>query len=149
MILGVNHAAAVIPEIEHIWTQHNNLAKQYKQAAGRPIWVHARPSIMGNDVDYWWRELAWVGGSSGFAGALWAKLGMGFDEVIMVGTPLSAGSNKHLTEYSRVTHFADDHLIIGWQEQVKRHKKDGKTSGIYSMSGFTMKVLGAPPELRA
>lgn len=139
----------MIQEIEHIWTQHNNEAGQFKKAAGRPIFVHARSGIMGNDVDYEWPELNWVSGSSGVAAALWAKHGMGYDEVIMAGVPLEVQSLFYVDGYPSVPtktdgHFADWNQVEHWAEILRGHVKAGKTPGIYSMSGETAKILGRP-----
>jgi hypothetical protein len=155
-ILGVNAAAGMIGEIEHIWTQHNNLTHIYREAANRPIKIHARSGIMGNDVDYWWQEMVGIKGSSGLAGALWAKL-MGFDEVIMAGIPLSTSeqdySDKYLPDIKKyfpdrtAGSFATEASILNWQQFVRLYKKQGKADGIYSMSGYTRKVFGPPPGL--
>jgi hypothetical protein len=93
-ILGVKFAASLVPEIEHIWTQHGEMTLKIKQAAGRKIYVHARPrasqTVRGTQwyvphlqeaydaIDYIWRDLNFCVGSSGVAGALWAKHAMGF-----------------------------------------------------------------------
>lgn len=148
-ILGVNGAAGMIQEIEHIWTQHNNYTDIYRDAAKRPIKIHARAGIMGNGVDYWWQELVAVKGSSGLAGALWAKA-MGFDEVIMVGIPLSTSEQDYSDKYlpnKKLPFFATEASILNWQQFVRLYKEQGKTKGIYSMSGYTRKVFGPPPGL--
>ena len=46
MILGVKYAASLVPEIEHIWTQHGEMTLKIKAAAGRKIYVHARPRMI-------------------------------------------------------------------------------------------------------
>ena len=149
VVLGVNEVPGMIDGIEHIWTQHNNYSEVLRKVAGRPIYIHARAGIMG-DVDYWWEELAGMKGSSGMVGALWAKA-MGFDEVIMVGIPLSTSERVYSEKYPGSP--GGDHLvatennILGWQEMVRHHKKQGRTEGIYSMSGYTRQIFGPPPGL--
>lgn len=148
-ILGVNATAALVKEIEHIWTQHNNLAGQFKAKAGRDVKVHARSNVMGNDVDYVWPELNWVSGSSGVAAALWARHGMGFDEVIMAGVPLHVNKLSYVAGYpSKPTKengsFAEKHQVEHWLMMLKSHIAEGKTQGIYSMSGATSRLLGFP-----
>ena len=96
-VVGVNNAGSMVPTIKHVWTQHNNLAKQYKDKA--EVKVHGRANIMGDWTDYVWPSLNWVCGSSGVAGALWAKHGLGFDEVIMAGIPLSQKVLKYNEMY--------------------------------------------------
>jgi hypothetical protein len=145
-ILGVNNAAAMVPQIDHVWTQHNNLAQEYKLKAGRPIKVHARAGIMGNDVDYWWGSMVGMKGSSGVVAAIWAKA-MGFDTVILAGIPLSVGDTSYHCQYpdskaNRV--FAPTNNIEHWQRFLGIHKELGRMDGVTSMSGYTRQVLGAP-----
>jgi len=146
-IVGVNYAGTLVPEIEHVWTQHNDLAAAFKLKAGRDIKVHGR-SVIAGPFDYIWPELDWVNGSSGVAGALWAKLGMGFDEVIMAGIPLSRlelqYSEKYPSKYTKKTGFATANQIDHWISHLKVHIQNGKTKGIYSMSGTTAYYLGQP-----
>lgn len=145
-VLGVNNAGSMIPSIEHVWTQHNNLAKQYKDKAN--VKVHGRANIMGDWTDYIWPSLNWVCGSSGVAGALWAKYGMGFDEVIMAGIPLNREvltyNEKYPSQYTKVEGFATGDQVEHWIGHLKAFKEQGKTAGIYSMSGTTAAILGKP-----
>lgn len=146
IVLGVNNAGSMIPSIEHVWTQHNNLAKQYKDKAN--VKVHGRANIMGDWTDYIWPSLNWVCGSSGVAGALWAKYGMGFDEVIMAGIPLNREvltyNEKYPSQYTKVEGFATGDQVEHWIGHLKAFKEQGKTEGIYSMSGTTAAILGKP-----
>lgn len=138
----------MFPEIEHIWTQHNNMGERFRSKVDRKIYVHARAGILG-DVDYDWPEMVGMKGSSGMVGALWAKA-MGFDEVIMVGIPLSTSVQTYSEKYPgavRGLSFATEASILGWQEQVRLHRDMGRTQGIYSMSGYTRMVFGPPPGL--
>ena len=163
-ILGVNNAAAMIPDIEHVWTQHGDHAQMYKEKAGRQIYVHARPRHYSNGggtwllpvadhkwkyVDYVWPTLAWVAGSSGVAGALWARHGMGYDEVIMAGVPLEVTTLTYSDQYaSKPTKdgnaFAEANQVEHWSAILRGHVANGVTGGIYSMSGETAKILGRP-----
>lgn len=147
MVLGANLTAAMIPEIKHIWTQHNNLAHELKKKLPFGVSIHARANVLGVGVDYVWPSLNWVGGSSGVAGALWARHGMGFDEVIMAGVPLMG--SHYSPEYPAIATkpggaWAEDNQMIQWLEQLRGHMSRGKTDGIYSMSGRTRDLLGAP-----
>jgi hypothetical protein len=163
-IVGVNNAAAMIPEIEHIWTQHPSDAQEYKKAAGKIIYIHSRPRSFDNgagawrlvvsdetweSIDYYWPTLSWISGSSGAAGALWAKHGMGFDEVIMAGIPLSTDSLVYCEKYpSKPTQnnnqYAKDTQVNHWLKIFSGLINEGKTKNIWSMSGSTKEMLGAP-----
>ncbi len=162
--LGVKFAASVVPEIEHVWTQHCEMTKQIKDASSRPIRVHARPRASqmnrkftwhtpeGKEafdaIDYFWPDLSWAKGSSGVAGAMWARHGMGFDEVIMAGIGLEPGNHKYIqsypNKYSQGQGYATNAQIEHWLKLLQLHIDDGKTHGVYSMSGKTMQMLGKP-----
>jgi len=53
--------------------------------------------------------------------------------------PGNMGDGKPIAGYS-------DELFLHWMQQVRTHKKNGKTEGIFSMSGATMTVLGYPKD---
>lgn len=163
-ILGVKYAASVVPEIEHVWTQHGEMTLKIKSSAGRKIYVHARPRYMQTKrgmiwylphakdafeaIDYLWPGLPYAVGSSGVAGALWARHGMGFEEVIMAGIGLDCDSLKYVqgypNGYSQHDGYAKTNQVEHWLNILKRHQEEGLTVGIYSMSGATQKILGAP-----
>lgn len=148
-ILGVNYVGEIFPEIRHIWTQHSNHAKNIKERSD--VMVHASSNKRSEPVDYVWPDLEWVCGSSGLAGALWARWGLGFDEVIMAGIPLNPEEIMYSEKYphgaGRTFFFAKPNTIRGWLNHLSMHKENGKTQGIYSMSGETMKSLGEPSAL--
>jgi hypothetical protein len=163
-ILGVKYAASLVPEIEHVWTQHGEMTLKIKAAAGRPIIVHARPRYLQTKkgilwytphakdayeaIDYLWPGLPFAVGSSGVAGAMWARHGMGFEEVIMAGIGLSSRDTKYAEGYpnkfSQHAGFATDAQIDNWIKILERHQQEGLTEGVYSMSGATNKILGGP-----
>jgi hypothetical protein len=160
-ILGVNHTPSLVPEIQHVWTQHGDVAASIKSSAGREVFVHARPRKYSNGggtwllpvpnhrwalVDYEWPTLTWLCGSSGIAGALWARHGMGYDEVIMAGIPLNRKQRTYADGYASTPKFgrdfAEDHQVENWLNHLRTHKANGKTEGITSMSGETARILG-------
>lgn len=172
-LLGVNFSAALVPGVEHVWTQHIEIAGRIKKQCNW-VKVHSRPlsfqtkkgganwffpvsKAQEDDVDYLWPDLCWIGGSSGFAAALWARHGMGFDEVILAGVPLNKETRKYSTEYEEVTraairppahdnetHFASLDSLEHWQQCIRNFTEVGRTEGIYSMSGWTAEWLGMP-----
>jgi hypothetical protein len=176
-LLGANFAASVVPEIEHVWTQHIEIAGKIKSQA--PVKVHSRPRKFQTRVngpiwqtgvskeqeaavDYLWPDLGWVAGSSGFSAALWAKHGLGFDEVILVGIPLTQDVRIYSAGYDAATragsrppqhdfdkHYASPDSLEHWQQCIRNFTEQGKTAGIYSMSGFTREWLGAPTDMMA
>ena len=158
VMLGVKYAACLYPEIEHVWTQHLEQAVNIKERAPRPVSVHARPKGMqkkwsiyvfgktDDGVDYIWPELDWVCGSSGFAAALWARHGMGFDEVIMCGLPMQ--DRDYIADVASFKPMLPEEnfrpAIKHWHNSIAVIKARGQTAGITSMSGFTREALGAP-----
>jgi hypothetical protein len=83
------------------------------------------------------------------AGGLWAKHGMGFNEVILAGVPLSVNNLGYSDKYtSKPTkdggNFAEWNQVEHWAEILRGHKERGFTEGIYSVSGETNKILGMP-----
>ena len=171
-LLGVNFSASVVNGIEHVWTQHIEIASRIK--AQRPVKVHSRPrkfqtrvngttwmtgvsKAQEDEVDYLWPDLGWVAGSSGFSAALWARHGMGFDEVILAGVPLTKDDRTYAADYDAATragsrppqhdfdkHYASPDSLEHWQQCIRNFTEQGRTVGIYSMSGFTREWLGAP-----
>lgn len=159
----MKYAASLVPEIEHIWTQHGEMTLKIRAAANRPIIVHARPKTMQTAkgtvwhipykkeayeaIDYIWPSLSYAVGSSGVAGALWARHGMGFDEVIMAGIGLSSRNATYAAGYpnklSHGTGYARADQIDNWVRILKQHQQEGRTNGIFSMSGRTRDILGA------
>jgi hypothetical protein len=161
-MLGVKYACVLYPEIEHVWTQHLEQANDIREKAGRPVYVHSRCRVNqkrvawftgGNEkhIDYLWPDLHWVSWSSGFAAALWARHGMGFDEVIMCGIPMEPG--VYAPEMATVKQprgddgksFVDTGALMRWRDGVMNFVREGKTRAIYSMSGWTCRELGYPP----
>lgn len=158
-ILGCNMIAALVPEIKHVWTQEARIGVMIRPVIPQDVKIHAAkgPQVGMEvmwDADYLWPELAWVCGTSGFSAGLWARHGMGFDEVILAGVPLTKTISTYVNGYPSPGNLGDGRIPVGytdnnfehWIQQVRGHKRAGKTEGIYSMSGATMGVLGHPKD---
>jgi hypothetical protein len=161
-MLGVKYSCVLFSEIGHVWTQHLEQANDIRAKAGRRVFIHGRPNRMqtrrirwlapgkNSDLDYLWPDLGWVYGSSGFCAALWARHGMGYDEVILCGVPLDPGGYAPAVtafkkpQGERGTSFADHETINRWRGVIAEFTAQGKTAGIRSMSGWTRDALGAP-----
>lgn len=166
VMLGVKYSCVLYREIDHVWTQHLEQAPDIRQKAGRPVIIHGRPRVFqtrraiwfsagkDSDLNYTWPDLRWIYGSSGFGAALWAKHGMGFDEVILCGVPMERGgyapeiSAFKKPQADRGRSFAEDAVLDRWKGVIYGFIADGRAAGIRSMSGWTREVLGAP-EVRA
>ena len=159
VLLGCNMTAAIVPEIKHVWTQKARAGKMVRAKIPEDVSIHAASGPIPGmeaiyDCDYLWPELSWICGTSGFSAGLWAKHGMGFDEVILAGVPLSKDIASYAKGYPSPGNLGDgkplvgysDELFLHWMQHVRTHKKNGKTEGIFSMSGATMTVLGYPKD---
>lgn len=161
-MLGVKYSCAMFAEVDHVWTQHLEQARDIRAKAGRPVKIHGRPSRFQarrlvcitpgteKDLDFVWPSLRWVYGSSGFGAALWARHGMGFDEVILCGVPMVPGGYAaEVGAFKRPNgdagkSFADLPVLERWRGVITEFITQGKCGGITSMSGWTREVLGAP-----
>jgi hypothetical protein len=162
MMLGVKYSCVLFPEIEHVWTQHLEQAKDIRAKAGRGIAIHGRPKMhqsrrirwitagKDSDLDFAWPDLHWIYGSSGFGAALWARHGMGFDDVILCGVPMERGGYVadiaafKKPQADRGRSFAQPDVLQRWKGVIQGFAADGRAAGITSMSGWTREVLGAP-----
>jgi hypothetical protein len=162
MLLGVKYSCVLYPEIEHVWTQHIEQARHIREKAGRRVFIHSRKRVnqtrrvhwftagQEEDIDYLWPDLHWVSWSSGFAAALWARHGMGFDETILCGIPLEPGGyTPEILTLKKMrgdggASFVDTPALMRWRDGVRQFIREGKTGGIFSMSGWTRDALGAP-----
>ena len=114
------------------------------------MWLLPVADYLWEKVDYQWPDLHWVSGSSGVAGALWAKHGLGYEMVVMCGIPLDPDSVKYNDKYpSKPTKqngdFAEKRQLLKWAQTFEQYVNDGRASNIYSMSGKTNEITGNPP----
>ncbi len=158
VLLGCNQTAALVPEIKHVWMQDAHSAgKLVRAKIPADVSIHtAKQPVKGQEVlfeaDYYWPDLAWASGTSGFAAGLWAKHGLGFDEVILAGVPLSKSVPRYLTNYPSPNNIGEGKPVIGyteelfehWCQQIRAHKMKGQAENIFSMSGATAHILGMP-----
>lgn len=152
-LVGCKFAGVLFGGIEHIWTQHLEQAPAIRQRTGRPIVIHARPKILqkrwitagySRDADYVWPDLHWLEGGSGFAAALWARHGMGFEMVVMCGLHYdSAPYDPAVADFKPATTTGKQ--LARWRELITGFIADGRAAGIYSMGGWTRQALGGPP----
>lgn len=156
-LLGCNLVPAMIPEIKKTWTQEAvKNGRMIRAQVAEDVEIHTamlpKPGMEYlYQADYVWPELSWICGTSGFAAGLWARHGLGYDEVILAGVPLDKSVNVYRSEYKSPFNnpempFAGEELFEHWHQQIRTHCNNGKTENIFSMSGATMYLLGAPKE---
>lgn len=155
-VLGCNYAPTMIPEIKQVWSQEASRFGRMLKHRMPDVEIHTADTPQSGmealyEADYCWPELEWVCGTSGFAAGLWAKHGLEYDEVILAGVPIERSMKEYEKSYASPFNqhnmpFAEDRLYEQWQQQIKSHKLNGKTEGIFSMSGYTRYMLGEPKE---
>lgn len=131
-----------------VWTQHADDAPKIKATAD--VLVHSRPKdgIDDSGCDYIWPDLTWTGATSGFSAGLWARHGLGYDEVILAGVPLMPTVNTSVEGYPTAVPAWAPYAAFGmWHDQIRSLRDRGKTVGIKSMSGATRQLLGKPEAL--
>ena len=169
-LLLLNEASGAVPEAEHILSGHTKKAKlftdyRYKKFPDcKPFRVHASwsskavvpPKEEFPCVTDWWDSAVSSGGTSAGKGAL-IGLKLGYLPVILCGCPMDGSGYFNPKETGG---FAHDCRRIGSEKQQKsravqnykrRMKKlaDSVFKGkVFSMSGYTKQVLGAPDEVR-
>lgn len=156
-IIGVNDASK-ISALDHLFSLHAEFLEQWarEQAErfGRQPLVHSAARKRADDdasarriVDYWWAG-AHSGATSAWSAVRVAKM-MGFERVIMCGCPLRAtgyATDPRQDKHSRSLGLvADDHpMIKRFRKRLAEYVGEGEGEGVFSMSGFTRELLGAP-----
>lgn len=156
LVMAVNDAADFGPA-DFIYSGHPEKIAHFRamqQRHGADFTTHTRRRgrhAYGHEINYIW-EGVFSGASSGIGGAHVGTM-MGFREIILCGIPLNGGDG-----YYKRTHpgtatdprlgFVDPNtaLMRGYHERLNDFVKIGKGL-VFSMSGLTQKLLGAPPEV--
>lgn len=156
-IIGVNDASK-IHLLDHLFSLHCEGLEDWKneqlQRFGfRPIIHTAERRRAGEersdypDVDYWWAG-AHTGGTSAWSAVRTAKM-MGFERVVLCGCPLTP--TGYCTEPRRsqqtrsVGEVREDHpMLRGYRRRIEEYVAAGEGVGVFSMSGWTRELLGAP-----
>lgn len=103
-------------------------------------------------VQVWWPN-ANSGATSAYSGVQIARQ-MGFDEIILVGCPMSGGDgyfddrgdgHKSMMTGVRFGNAAPDHATVkSHQSDLKKRAETEDVSMVRSMSGFTAEIFGQP-----
>ena len=166
-IMLVNGACTLVEDADHMLAGHTAKAEEFVAArrrafphAGR-IFVHAnwasrkRPPIAASfpSVTHWWEGDVSSGATSAGKAAL-IGIKMGYWPIVLCGCPMD-GSGYHpgegtLTKDSSCQRIGDPKMqerrtIKRYREQMANLARTAFLGKVFSMSGFTKKVLGAPP----
>lgn len=152
--LLINGAALLFEHAEHILCGHGEKVAMFVEARhakfpnAKPCYIHAsrRGGTDPKGVTHIWENVA-TGGTSAWKAVRIAR-GMGYDEMILCGCPLD-DSGYAPGESDGIKHSCDRiGLGEGRMYHNYRHtfsvraKTEG--AGVYSMSGFSRELLGAP-----
>lgn len=163
----VNGAALAVEAAEHVLAGHTDKAEQFAAARDKafplaPPWLlHAtyddrkgrqppRPSPVTN----WWPQSRFSSGATSAGKAARIGLAMGFERVILCGCPMD-GSGYFPGESAGIGQLRACQRIGDPKKQqastIRRYRDKmaelaaGEFKGrVFSMSGFTREVLGAP-----
>lgn len=155
-VMVVNHAALLLPA-DFIVSQHHEIlatlrGEHIRRFLRKPSVHCACPEQLtpAPGIDHWWRGAA--SGATSTWGAVRVAKAMGFAPVVLCGCPMVGGDGyavdiplgngverKNLVGYAE----AASGLVKNYQQRlIDAARAEGK--GVYSMSGFTRQVLGAP-----
>jgi hypothetical protein len=166
-VMLVNGACTLVKNAEHLVAGHTGKAEEFVAARKRafpnagPIHVHAnwaskrRASLSASfpSVTHWWEGDVSSGATSAGKAAL-IGIKMGFWPIILCGCPMD-GSGYHpdegtLTKDPSCQRIGDPKMqerrtIKRYRERMANLAQTTFLGQVFSMSGFTRMVLGAPP----
>lgn len=163
-VIAVKFSVAIVHAriaVTHHGEHAERMKKLHRQCWGDEVEIHMPKKKIHDEqkqfVDRMWDELAGTGGTSAWGAARIARL-LGYEEIILCGCPLEVakhGDYYHDQEIfkaavkagarrDRGEPFANDNAIRGYQRFIESDLALGRGAGIRSMSGWTMKKLGAP-----
>ena len=170
-IMLVNGACAAVEDAQHVLAGHTSKAEQFAKARREafpfalPWKLHASRLIRRSEaalrkqhpcVDVWWGPEMSSGATSAGKAAL-IGLAMGFDRIVLCGCPMDGsgyfpGESKIGAEIKQeaVCQRVGDPkkqqmtLIRRYRDTMKKLAETTFRGKVFSMSGFTREVLGAP-----
>lgn len=156
-IIGLNDVAKLMP-LDHLYSLHYERLPEWQRYqvehfGHRPV-THASEYIKKRrergefpEIDYWWVGTH-CGGTSAWGAVRMAKM-MGYSTVILAGCPLDGGGycvehtpNNDCKAVGAVP--ADDPMIVRYQRRIAEFVQGGEGVNVFSMSGWTRELLGAP-----
>jgi hypothetical protein len=168
-VMLVNGACTLVEQAEHMLAGHTVKAEEFVAArrqrfphTGARIFVHAnwahqkhRPQMTARypSVTHWWEGDVSSGATSAGKAAL-IGIKMGYWPIILCGCPMD-GSGYH-PEEGTITKdpscqrigdpkMQDRRTIKRYREQMANLARTAFLGKVFSMSGYTRGVLGAPP----
>lgn len=152
-VMVVNHAALLLAA-DFIVSQHHEIlatlrGEHIRRFLRKPTVHCACPEQLtpAPGIDYWWRGAA--SGATSTWGAVRVGKAMGFAPVVLCGCPMVGGDGYAVpVPYNQQRYMVgfcapDSGTVKNYQQRlIEAARDEGK--GVYSMSGFTRQVLGAP-----
>lgn len=164
-ILGINEAGGGEEDMEHLLAGHTEKAQLFydyrrkKFPHSPPVLVHAKTWADEKPYDpcitHLWRNVA-CGATSAWVAVRIGKA-MGYDEIILCGCPIDDSGYYNEPETGRFKHACkrlgygetrgENGMYHNYRASFQRHAlREGKGQNVYSMSGFSMSLLGLPPK---
>lgn len=163
--MAVNEAGGALKDIDHLLAGHTEKVERFveyrrnKHPKSRPFEVHSTEHSGVSKADcpsvtQWWSKAMSSGATS--AGVA-AKIGlaMGFEWIVLCGCPMDGSGYFNPEETGGFDHRVNVRIgdpekqghrtVDGYRRKMKA-LADGEFKGrVFSMSGYTREILGAPP----
>lgn len=165
-VMTINGACTVVPEAQHMLCGHTALSEDWVKERkrvypDRPIRVHAGHLVrhwnkhkLYPSVTDWWLDVSSGATSAGKAALI--GLRMGFSPVILCGCPMDGGGYvggeaivPHDPGCARVgfDKNQNNRIIARYRERMAELALGYFAGVVFSMSGYSRRVLGAPPAI--
>lgn len=167
-VLLVNGAGAAVEDAQHLLAGHTDKAEQFVAARdaafplAAPYRVHAtftdrngrKPPTEYPSVTDWWPQSQYSSGATSAGKAARIGLAMGFDRVILCGCPMDGsgyfpGESTGIPQLRACQRVGDPakqqaSTIRRYRERMLELAAGEFKDKVFSMSGFTRELLGAP-----
>lgn len=167
-VMLVNGAGAAVERAQHFLAGHTDKAEQFVAARdaafplARAYRVHAtfvdrksaQPPTEYPSVTDWWPQSRFSSGATSAGKAARIGLAMGFDRVILCGCPMDGsgyfpGESKGIPQLKACQRIGDPtkqqaSTIRRYKERMAELAAGEFKDRVFSMSGWTREVLGAP-----
>jgi hypothetical protein len=158
-LLLINGAAQLFEHAHHMLCGHGEKAEQFVRARGLkfpdapPLYIHAsrRGGTNPQGVTHIWENVS-TGGTSAWKAVRIGKA-MGYEELILCGCPLddsgyAAGESDGIAHGCARIGLGEGRMFNNYRATFKKRARE-EGAGVYSMSGYSRELLGAPPEQKA
>jgi hypothetical protein len=151
-VMTINGAAQLVEKIDHMLCGHGEKASQFIEARRKrfplPPYIHAsrRGGTDPNGVTHIWENVS-TGGTSAWKAVRVGKA-MGYDEIILCGCPIDSsgyteGESDGISHSCARIGLGEGRMYDNYRRTFAVRAK-GEGQNVYSMSGYSRELLGAP-----